>query len=185
MTRTRRCLVGTIVAAGILLATAVAAVAETYTLTLKRRETKSADIDANVLHVLDGPAAVLLRADGGRRKRPMAAGRSGDSRRRRHSSGSSPRSPSTSPRIRSAAWSSSGRRNTPSPWTRRPRQGRRSRTPKETTAKANVEAGGKLPRRRLASAGEAARGVRRSSRLFPSRISPTTGSISISITTAT
>ena len=45
MIRIRRRLVGTI-AAGILLATAVAAVAETCTLTLKRRETKSARFDS-------------------------------------------------------------------------------------------------------------------------------------------
>ncbi len=45
MTRTRRTLVGAI-AAGILLATAVAAMAETYTLALKRRETKPAAFDA-------------------------------------------------------------------------------------------------------------------------------------------
>ncbi len=42
MKRTRRCLVGTIVTAGVFLATAVASMAETYTLTLKRRETGSA-----------------------------------------------------------------------------------------------------------------------------------------------
>ena len=45
MARTRRCLVGTIVTAGVLLATAVSAVAETYTLKLTRRETKSVSSD--------------------------------------------------------------------------------------------------------------------------------------------
>ena len=41
----RRCLVGTIVTVGVVFATAVAAVAKTYTLTIKRRETKSASFD--------------------------------------------------------------------------------------------------------------------------------------------
>lgn len=45
MTGAQRYLVGAIAAAGVIFAGAAAAMAETYTLTLKRRETKSADFD--------------------------------------------------------------------------------------------------------------------------------------------
>ena len=73
MTRTRRSLVGAIAAAGVLLATAVAAVAETCTLTLKRRETKSAAFDrASYMYWSVRPQYfyVQMNADG---ERPVAA----------------------------------------------------------------------------------------------------------------
>ena len=133
--------------------------AETCTLTLKRRETKSAVFDrASYMYWSVQPQYffVQMTAQGKGQSRPVGPA----TRRWMLSSGSSRRSPSTSPSIRSAAWSSSARKNTPSLWTWRPRRRKpKAKKPdaKETPAKPN-DSGGK---RQASALWQAAGGSRR------------------------
>jgi hypothetical protein len=77
MTRTRRYLVGAIAAAAVIFATAPAATAQTCTLTLKRRETKSARFDqTDYMYWSVQPQSfyVQLNAEGKGQPRPVISG---------------------------------------------------------------------------------------------------------------
>ena len=189
MTRTRRSLVGTIVAAGVLFATAVAAVAETCTLKLKRRETKLPLDPASYMFWSVRPQYfyVQMTADENGRWRPANPGNDSQAEafKRIVEEGAQVPVRESVPRrgqvrvarIRLRPGRGAGRQGQEAG-----RQDKPRRKPDGRVTLSRGRAGGETG---ATQPPNKPRRSRRPSRHCRSRILPTTGSISISITTAT
>ena len=190
MIRSRRCLVGTIVM-GILLATAVGAVAETFTLTLKRREAKAVSSDPTSYAywtVRPQYLYVQMTADEKGRWRPVGPESRTDAFKRivkkepKYQSENPFRGVAKLGRTNSPSHWMRSRRRPPRPRSRTPKKPRR-RTPQARRSRGNGDSP-ELAAESEAPSTSAKPGNCRPSRRFRRKLFATIASTSISITTA-